>query len=266
MPETNPTPTRLDAVRLNATSPNQIRAILIDREGDLWTGGPGGVTYRGGPGIVVHWDLSTGKPTVYTPKDGIPNAFVLSIAQTGNGAIWIGTWGGGIPRFDGVEWQSFTTKDGLPSDYVAQVITRSDGSLWINTHNSNPWDAWAFGRFENEKWIKEIGGGWDLVVPSPDGSFWASHYETEVGHFVDGKWDGIGLPEVLALGVTPSGEAWAATWEHVYKYDGKKWKNVSKPWTYETSTPCLIHYSRSRWNYLVWFFLWCGKFSRSLWY
>ena len=111
---------------------------------------------------MVHWDLHTGKPTVYTPNDGLPNAFVLSITQTGDGAIWIGTWGGGIARFNGIEWQSFTTEDGLPSDYIAQVITRSDGSLWINTHNSNPWDAWAFGRFENEKWIKDVGGGWIL--------------------------------------------------------------------------------------------------------
>ena len=205
--------------------------MLLDKDGNLWTCGPGHVNWHGGPGVVVHWDLAKGNHTVYTPEDGLPNAFVRSITQTGDGVTWIGTWGGGIASFDGENWKIFTTHEGLPSNYIAQVITRSDGNLWINTDSSDPSKAWAFGHFVDGQWIKASGGGFDSVIAATDGSFWASQFETEVGHFVDDKWDTLGLSEVTALGMAPDGEVWAARGDSIYKYNGHTWKKVSVPWS-----------------------------------
>jgi hypothetical protein len=238
-----PTATSYEAVRLDASSPNQVRAMLIDNEGNLWTGGPGGVTWNGGPGLVVRWDFETGNHRVYTPEDGLANAFVVSITQTGDGAIWVGTFGEGVSRFDGQRWQTFTTDDGLPSNYIMHVFTSSDGKLWINPYR-DPMEEGYFGRFDGQHWNPVAGGGWDSVVVSPDGSFWMNDFELGISKFVDNAWvesDETNIKfwneHIVALNVAPDGEVWAATaLENVYKYDGFDWEKVSIPWTEENSS------------------------------
>ena len=86
--------------------PNYVRAMLIDREGNLWTGGKGG---------VVHWNIQSGEHVVYSTRIGLYSFDVSAIAQTPDGAIWVGTSGAGLYRFDGVSWMQFSIK----TDYLA---------------------------------------------------------------------------------------------------------------------------------------------------
>jgi sugar lactone lactonase YvrE len=58
------------------------------------------------------------KWTVYnTENSGLPFHYVNAIAIDGQGNKWIGTWGGGLAKFDGVTWTVFAlSNSGLPSN------------------------------------------------------------------------------------------------------------------------------------------------------
>jgi signal transduction histidine kinase/ligand-binding sensor domain-containing protein len=72
--------------------------------------------------------------TVWTHKDGIPSAFIYSLAQTRDGYLWLATTDG-LVRFDGVRfvhWRPTTGHTALLG-LVRSLCAARDGSLWIGT-------------------------------------------------------------------------------------------------------------------------------------
>ncbi|MAT44324.1 MAG: hypothetical protein CL609_18485 [Anaerolineaceae bacterium] len=74
------------------TNANYIRTLLIDQQGNLWTGGSGG---------AVYWNTTSGEYTKYTVDQGLPRNFITDIAETSDGAVWFSSCLGGVTRFDG---------------------------------------------------------------------------------------------------------------------------------------------------------------------
>jgi len=80
---------------------------------------------------------------------GLANQVVRDIAQTPDGAVWLATWGGGLSRYDGLEWKTYTVADGLVSNNVRTVVCDPRGGLWIGTVggisylNGNRWTAFT---------------------------------------------------------------------------------------------------------------------------
>src|SRR5213596_2809565 len=70
----------------------------------------------------------------WTGEDGLPQNSILSIAQTRDGYLWLGTWGG-LARFDGVRFTVFNrgNTEGLKNNYIYALHEDHDGSLWIGT-------------------------------------------------------------------------------------------------------------------------------------
>lgn len=62
-----------------------------------------------------------------------PN-YIVSLSIAPNGDVWAGTWGAGLSRFDGENWQTFTVADGLPSNHVFALHTDEAGRLWVGTN------------------------------------------------------------------------------------------------------------------------------------
>lgn len=62
-----------------------------------------------------------------------PN-YVISLAVQSDGAVWCGTWGGGLARFDGRQWRNFTTADGLPANHIFMLYVDDNDRLWIGTN------------------------------------------------------------------------------------------------------------------------------------
>ncbi|MBI4648799.1 MAG: PAS domain S-box protein, partial [Bacteroidia bacterium] len=58
---------------------------------------------------------------------------VLSIIQDLHGNIWLGTYGGGITRFDGTDFYHFSVKHGLNSGTVYLLLADRYGFLWVGT-------------------------------------------------------------------------------------------------------------------------------------
>jgi len=72
--------------------------------------------------------------TSWKVREGFSRGAILSIAQTHDGYLWLGTEFG-LLRFDGVKVVSWQPPAGeqLPSDYIRQLRVTRDGRLWIAT-------------------------------------------------------------------------------------------------------------------------------------
>ena len=65
--------------------------------------------------------------TAYNPN------YIVAIAVDRDGIVWVGTWGGGLAKFDGDQFTNYTVADGLPSNHVFMLHEDSDGTLWVGT-------------------------------------------------------------------------------------------------------------------------------------
>lgn len=72
---------------------------------------------------------------VWTVDRGLPHNTVLSLAQTSDGYLWIGTWEG-LVRFDGARFAPLPSSADpiLRGSGVLSLAAAADGSLWIGTH------------------------------------------------------------------------------------------------------------------------------------
>ncbi len=71
-----------------------------------------------------------------TTEHGLPSALITTLAQDGDGFLWVGTQGG-LVRWDGYRFQSYKndTKDAssLPGSYVSTLYADRGGQLWVGT-------------------------------------------------------------------------------------------------------------------------------------
>ncbi len=71
----------------------------------------------------------------YNIDDGLPQSQIFSILQDSRGYLWIGTNGGGLSRFDGLNFVTFTKKDGLSGNTIWCLLEDKRKNLWIATEN-----------------------------------------------------------------------------------------------------------------------------------
>ena len=67
--------------------------------------------------------------TAYNPN------YIVALVVDKNGTVWLGTWGGGLARFDGEKFINYTVQDGLPSNHVFMLHEDQHGILWVGTSN-----------------------------------------------------------------------------------------------------------------------------------
>lgn len=126
----------------NRKTSNWVRSILAASDGSMWFGTDGGGLSR----------LKNEQWTTYDVKDGLPNAWVLCLAESrdkdGGPIIWAGTETGGLARLKKGRFSVLNRKTGLPSDRILSLLKTqaSDGSpvLWIGT------DGGGLARLQNE--------------------------------------------------------------------------------------------------------------------
>ena len=76
-----------------------------------------------------HWHPYTKANT----NDAIPDNFITALAFDRNGELWIGTFKGGLVRFDkNGRWRSFKTTPRSVS--IASLAFGPDGALWIGAY------------------------------------------------------------------------------------------------------------------------------------
>jgi len=65
--------------------------------------------------------------TAYNPN------YIVALEVDKDGIVWVGTWGGGLSRFDGEKFINYTVKEGLPANHVFMLHEDQNGILWIGT-------------------------------------------------------------------------------------------------------------------------------------
>ncbi|PKO13930.1 MAG: hypothetical protein CVU39_16245 [Chloroflexi bacterium HGW-Chloroflexi-10] len=230
-----PTPSDHWVVKEHWTPGNQIRIILIDRDNDIWTGNPGG---------VVHWDIDGGKLTSYILNDepSMP-FFITSLAQTSDGAIWVGTDGKGLSRWNGEEWDIFTTEDGLPSNNILDLLVTNDGSLLVNVKEMGKYNNATLGQFSEDGWIEITFSSSidDLLINSKDivwryGNGGSLTWPAEIITFYnDGQWNpiaarGTGRDRIFAVAFDNQDRLWSVIGNRFYSFDGIYWSMHTPRW------------------------------------
>jgi ligand-binding sensor domain-containing protein/signal transduction histidine kinase len=120
---------RFDGVRFSvfnrsntpALHDSTVMALLEDRDGALWLGTQSGIAR-----------LKDRRFTWYT-REGSADDHINTIAQTGDGTLWFGTYRSGLLRRDGDRFIALTTADGLPHDQVWTLTPDARNRLWIGT-------------------------------------------------------------------------------------------------------------------------------------
>src|SRR6202166_3374523 len=90
-------------------------------------------------------DVSQYAHTAWKIRDGFAKGSILSIAQTPDGYLWLGT-AFGLSRFDGVRIVPLQPPPDqhLPSTIIRSLVAARDGTLWIGT--SNGLGSWKNGK------------------------------------------------------------------------------------------------------------------------
>ncbi len=100
----------------------QVSAIFQDHNGNLWSGGYGGLSKFDGVTF-----------TNYTPNEGLLNHSVTTVIEDNNYNLLIGTIAG-INKFDGKSFTSYTTKEGLISNSITCSLKDANGDIWFGTN------------------------------------------------------------------------------------------------------------------------------------
>jgi PAS domain S-box-containing protein len=105
---------------------NSIEAIIQSRQGYLWLGTQEGVVRFDG----VRFDVFD-KNRISALKEN----YILSLFEDAAGALWVGTFGGGLTYINLQEerYFTYTTADGLGSNFVYAINMDRKGTMWIGT-------------------------------------------------------------------------------------------------------------------------------------
>ena len=115
-------------------------------------------------------DVSQYAHTAWKIREGFAKGSILSIAQTPDGYLWLGT-AFGLSRFDGVRnvpWQPPPDQH-LPSNTITSLVAARDGTLWIGTRNGL--SSWKNGKLT--QYAELAGLVISALVEDHEGSIWA---------------------------------------------------------------------------------------------
>lgn len=101
-----------------------VHAVVQTRDGYLWLGTEQGLARFDGVRFTAY-------TVVNTPELG--SSRIRCLLEDRAGALWIGTAGGGVVRWQDGQFTAFTTKSGLSSDAVLCLAEDGAGQLWVGT-------------------------------------------------------------------------------------------------------------------------------------
>ncbi|MEO0731243.1 MAG: ATP-binding protein [Bacteroidota bacterium] len=130
---------------------NEVQDILQDRAGYMWFASKAGLIRYDGRNFRQYRHLAADSTSISYDA-------VETLLETRDGALWVGTWGGGLNRLDPTR-KYFTRypavgpgENGLSNNFVADLVEDAEGFLWIATRG-------GLNRFDPRT------GAWRLFLP-----------------------------------------------------------------------------------------------------
>jgi ligand-binding sensor domain-containing protein len=81
-----------------------------------------------------------------TNSPGLLHSHLSTLLVDGEGALWVGTYGGGVSRMKDGVFTAFTTDHGLAGNLVRSIALSRSGGLWIGTDS-------GLSRFQNGRFV-----------------------------------------------------------------------------------------------------------------
>ena len=175
-------------------------SLWEDREGNLWSGT--------GTGLVV---VRPNNVETISPPDQWNGRAILSVCSGQNGALWIGTEGAGLYRFQDGTWTNFNSPQGIRNPYVWSLAEDGQGRLWAGT--------WGGGLFVQDGDSFDFAPGMTNITPpmpamlSTRDGLWVGttagllRYENEKAVWVNKK-NGQTFGDVRAIAEDKQGKVW----------------------------------------------------------
>ena len=162
---------------------------------------PGPIALRAEPGNPS-WSAPRAEPSWHAVQawgqpEGLPQASVLSLLQTRDGYIWVGTRAG-LARFDGMGFTTFgsRTDPALKDNEIWALAEGPDGSVWIG--------VWGLGlrRLKDGQFTAYttadglVNNFVSNIQVAPDGSLWIGT-DAGLSHFANGHFTNYTAKEGL---------------------------------------------------------------------
>ena len=112
----------------NDSLDNDVIYSIAGGQNEIWLGRQKGGLTRLRP--------DTQSTQTYTAADGLAPGSVYCVYRSRDGAIWAGTLGGGVSRFQDGRFRVMTIADGLASNSVNTIEESMDGTMWFATTGS----------------------------------------------------------------------------------------------------------------------------------
>ncbi len=164
---------------------------------------------------------------VWDSTHGLPRSVILSMAQTADGYLWLGTEAS-LVRFDGTEFESYSkeTAPGFLGGHVNALLPEADGTLWIGS-------AGGLTMLRQGRFTSRLLAFVNSIARDRNGALWVATADGLV--CIDGARTkrygvGEGLPakRVLSVATAGDGSVWAGTDSGVAVLDGGAFRAVEE--------------------------------------
>jgi streptogramin lyase len=109
---------------------------------------------------------------VLDTAQGLINRFITGVTEDTAGNIWLGSYGGGIYKYDGKTISAYTTNQGLSSNDILSICTDSHGDIWVGTYDAgvNKFDGRFFTHYTTSQGLSNNSIG--SIREDHDGNMW----------------------------------------------------------------------------------------------
>lgn len=226
-------PEKLNRIALNIDSLARItydptaRSTILNSTGDtIITGKPlpfegtivNFIQPRPVPALLPRMVDNATKNIHYLDVDqGLSSSVISCILEDRTGNIWIGTAGGGISVYNGVNFSNLTYDEGLGNNNINEILQDREGNIWIATRSGIiKYDGSKYMKFtEKEGLINN--NVWCLTEDSK-GNLWIGTYGSGISRFDGEKITHYSVNEGLSNNIIydiledRNGNIWVATW------------------------------------------------------
>jgi len=199
---------------------NRVRAVTRTRDGFIWLATDGG---------VVRFDGANFK--VFGLREGLMAPIALALQEDDEGALWIGTLGGGLSVLrHGVIERTYTTADGLPSNWISGLGMEPGRGMVVATLSG----ITRFGNHGFSRPAKDNPAPLPVlsVVNDGGGVLWGVGWGQYLRTWKDGDWepDASGGPaKATAICKDPDGRLWAVGDRLLWVHDASGWTSHQLP-------------------------------------